>query len=237
MVAKSLPRLPKIQVEESRLDQFKRNFFGPLLARNTPRPDLGTVKGAYVQCWREIVLYMHQNGVGVTSAMDAIEGDGLLLQHLFKPRTERRSHAAEKGARQPPWMASRQSQWQAPYQPPWTGKGQPAGGKYGGGGSYKGYGKYGGGSGGGGGGGKSTATSKGKDKGGKPERQKHIPAGWGTNAMRTPPTAHNSSGQLICFDHHLNGSCLGGCGKSHDMCPKLLAAGRFCFSIQPALGI
>ena len=207
MVAKTLPHIPSIQVDEIRFEQFTRKFFGPLLARSTsPRPDLDTVKRAYVQCWREIVKHMHSHSVGVTQAIDAVEGDSLLLQHLFKTttdRTERRSH-------QPPPGRS------APYhnQPPWMAK--PCGG------SGKGSKSF----------GKSAAAhdkGKGKGKGGKPGRQKGVPQTWGTNALRTPPSAQHPNGQLICFDHHLQGTCAGRCGKNHDFCPRLLASGRFCF--------
>ena len=67
-----------------------------------------------------------------------------------------------------------------------------------------------------------------------------------TDAMRSSPTPQHLGGQLSCFEHHLHGSRRGNCDekearkgtrketrketrKNHDICPRLLAAGRYCY--------
>ena len=75
----------------------------------------------------------------------------------------------------------------------------------------------------------STCGKGGMGKKGDPNRSRGPPPEWGADATRTPPTPQFAGGQLICFDHRLHGSCPGNCNKNHDMCPRLLAAGWYCF--------
>ena len=73
MMGKTLPHIPNIILTEQRFKQFTDKFFGPLLPRRLPKPDLGTVKSTYVQCWQEMVKYTHMQRATMTESMDAVE--------------------------------------------------------------------------------------------------------------------------------------------------------------------
>ena len=125
--------------------------------------------------------------------MDTIEKDGLLQQALMQPHSERIQSTPASGAsldkgagkygRQSPYGQG-QPAWSAP-KAAWSkadGR-QPYG---------KGYGKT------------FAQTDKGgKGKKGDSTQSRGVPPERGTNALRTPPTATNPGGSIICFDHDL----------------------------------
>ena len=43
-----------------------------------------------------------------------------------------------------------------------------------------------------------------------------------------PPTARYPAGQPICRNYHIS-YCPGWCGRAHNICPKKLADGTYCF--------
>lgn len=214
MLCKTPQHIPNEILSEKRLIKFKNFFFGEHVAG--AMLDLPTVKQAYFRGWREMVKHMHENDTSISCAMDAVQNDVLMWQSLIRLKETKTT------ARQlpPPWTSPPSQPFRTtPYdigaeklggykgKPP-TSKGSKGWGGYGKGAKVPAY---------------STKAGKGS---GKP---RGIPQERCTNATRTPPTAMHSGGQPICFDHHLRGDCRGGCYKSHDMCPRLLAAGRFCF--------
>ena len=65
-------------------------------------------------------------------------------------------------------------------------------------------------------------------KGGQAQLSPIPPEVLRTMATHAPPTAKHPNGQEICRNFIL-GRCAGGCGRAHNICPRLLPSGQFCF--------
>ena len=230
MVAYILPNITQIQVTHTQLTNFYNFLFGPSIAEKTPQPSLATLISAELEAWRWISTKMHE-GSTLGAALDDVIKDALLWTRTVYQRT------------------SQNTSWNQ------TGGGKYGGGKYGGNGAgkgggnqwggknggnaypqynnynNKGAGKKGGGKKGGGkkgagkGAGKAPKGGKGKGKGLTPVD----PTVATSMAKMTPATTNYPQGQPVCYNFHAGNGCYGGCGRSHNVCPKLLADGSYCW--------
>ena len=192
MCTMAFPQFAQFNLTKDDLDAFYQWFEGPSISSREPAPSVQVLVHAERNAWREILKHMYA-GAYLKEAINKVQADLLFWQREVYERipSKQSGYQADRVAdRSHAYNKKGKGGYESP-RDKGKGKGYKGKSKT----SYKAN---------------PAKGKKGGNKGGKSPKQTW-PSKWATT---------NPKGVAYCRNYHLNGTCNGSCGRSHN-CPVI----------------
>ena len=212
MITYILPTVAKARITYEQIHDFYDFLLSDEVAGHCA--NIQQLEKAEMEHWKQVAIKMQQ-GRNLGDAVTAVKNDALLWTRMIYYQQPNNTTASW------PTNLGKGNKGTGQQKGTWNGaKGGKTGGKAG---------KKGGGKGGKAGGKGKTGGKAGGKTGGKGKDLPRLdPEIINNMAATAPPTARYPAGQPICRNYHIS-YCPGWCGRAHNICPKKLADGTYCF--------